>query len=227
MIADVETEVGLGRLHVSAAAEPVAILLLGHGAGGGVDAADLDALADALPRQGITVIRFEQPWRVAGRRVAGPPAGLDRAWHAALDTVRDGYPDVPLFVGGRSAGARVACRCYAQPVRGVVALSFPLHPPGRPERSRAAELVAVAADTLVVQGAQDAFGTPEEIAQAMAGLGTAPAGLVTLEGIGHSVSLRGAAARERLEPILANLVSAVSAFVLARTHPHLPTSGVV
>lgn len=184
---DIDTPRGPGRLVLDEAAAPRAILLLGHGAGGGIDAFDLAALADALPPLGITVARFEQPWRTAGRRVAGAAAGLDAAWRTALDVVVERWPDLPLVVGGRSAGARVACRCYAPPARGVVALSFPLHPPGRPASSRIAELAAVtevAAPVLVVQGARDPFGTPAELRAALAG---APVTITGIEGAVHGL----------------------------------------
>lgn len=167
-VVEVVTPVGTGRLVMSPAADPQAVLLLGHGAGGGLDVFDLAALAEGLPAAGVTVVRFEQPWRTAGRRVAGPPRTLDAAWLAALAVITGGLAvpdglDLPFVVGGRSAGARVACRCFAAPARGVVALSFPLHPPGRPDRSRAPELGAVPAPVLVVQGERDPFGTPDEL----------------------------------------------------------------
>jgi predicted alpha/beta-hydrolase family hydrolase len=133
-------------------------LVLGHGAGGGIAARDLVALADALPERGVTVVRVEQPWRVAGRKVAGPPPTLDRAWLAVLELLAVGGP---LVVGGRSAGARVACRTAVQVgAVGCLALAFPLHPPGRPERSRFDELAGAGVPTLVVQGERDAFGGP-------------------------------------------------------------------
>ena len=117
------------------------------------------ALAAALPERGVTVLRLEQPWRVAGRKVAGPPATLDRAWVAALATLDMGGP---LVVGGRSAGARVACRtAVAVGAIGCLALAFPLHPPGRPEKSRLDELVGAGVPTLVLQGERDAFGAPD------------------------------------------------------------------
>ena len=156
-----------GRLVVDEAIDPRAVLLLGHGAGGGVDAFDLAAIAADLPIRGITVARFEQPWRTAGRKVAGPPRSLDVAWRTALELVVQRWPELPLVVGGRSAGARVACRCFAPPALGVVALAFPLHPPGRPEKSRADELAMVRAPVLVVQAERDPFGTPAEIEQAV------------------------------------------------------------
>ncbi|MDQ1615454.1 MAG: uncharacterized protein QOJ60_1393 [Actinomycetota bacterium] len=133
--------------------------MLGHGAGGGIGSADLVAIARALPQRGVAVVRVESPWRLAGRRVATPPATLDAAWVAVLAELA--LPG-PVVVGGRSAGARVACRTAGQVgAAGVVALAFPLHPPGRPERSRLGELLGAGVPTLVVQGERDAFGGPD------------------------------------------------------------------
>lgn len=160
----VATPVGDARVDVRPAARRGRLsLVLGHGAGGGIEAAELVALAAALPGRGITVVRVEQPWRVAGRRVATPPATLDRAWLAVLAQL--GLTG-PVAVGGRSAGARVACRTARQ-VGAVacVALAFPLHPPGRPERSRLPELEEAGVPTLVVQGERDAFGGPDAFAR--------------------------------------------------------------
>lgn len=155
----VATPAGAARVAVAAAPRARATLVLGHGAGGGIEAPDLVALADALPVTGISVLRVEQPWRVAGRRVAPLPATLDLAWLAALAELS--LPG-PVFVGGRSAGARVACRTARQVgALGVVALAFPLHPPGHPERSRLAELESAGVPTLVLQGERDPFGGPE------------------------------------------------------------------
>ena len=135
------------------------MLVLGHGAGGGVGAPDLGAASAQALRQGWRVVLLEQPWHVAGRKVATAPPRLDEAWLAALEQVpREG----PLVVGGRSAGARVACRTAAGlGAVGVLALAFPLHPPGRPDRSRARELAlpgAAGVPVVVVQGERDAFG---------------------------------------------------------------------
>ena len=142
-------------------------MCLGHGAGGGVDAPDLVAVRERL-RAGladVTVAMVEQPYRVQGRRAPVTSAArLDAAFTAAVEAARELVGEVPLVVGGRSAGARVACRT-AGSLRavGVVALAFPLHPPGRPERSRLDELVGAGVATLVVQGERDAFGRPEEL----------------------------------------------------------------
>jgi predicted alpha/beta-hydrolase family hydrolase len=156
----VATPHGDARLVRDRSRHPVATLVLGHGAGGGIDAPDLVALAAALPRQGVTVIRVEQPWRVAGRRLAPRPQVLDECLVAATDKLRI---RTPLVVGGRSAGARAAARTAREVgASGYVGLAFPLHPPGRPERSRLSELLAVTVPTLVVQGERDPFGRPEE-----------------------------------------------------------------
>src|SRR5215210_2501546 len=156
----VRTPHGDGRLVTHRARTPVATLLLSHGAGRGIDTRDLEALAAALPRQGISVQLFEQPWRVSGGKVASPPATLDAGFTAAANTLRT---RTPLVVGGRSAGARSAARTAGDlGAAGCLCLSFPLHPPGRPERSRLEELLGAGVTTLVVQGENDTFGRPEE-----------------------------------------------------------------
>ncbi|MBM9461234.1 hydrolase [Nocardioides sp. zg-536] len=142
------------------ARRPVVTLLLSHGAGGGIEARDLAALAAGLPANGANVALFEQPWRRAGRKIATAPPTLDAALRSAADALR---VRTPLVVGGRSAGARSAARtARSLGARGCLALSFPLHPPGRPERSRYDELAGVGVATLVVQGERDPMGRPEE-----------------------------------------------------------------
>lgn len=156
----VDTPQGRGRFVTRRARAPKLTLLLNHGAGGGIDAPDLEALTTHLPRHGITVVRFEQPWKAAGRKVAGAPATLDEALRAGYDRLR---MQTPLVLGGRSAGARSAARCAKSlGAVGCLALAFPLHPPGRPEKSRLPELRGARVPTLVVQGERDPFGTPEE-----------------------------------------------------------------
>ncbi|RIV35948.1 alpha/beta hydrolase family protein [Micromonospora radicis] len=157
----IDTPRGPARVDIDLPAGPPRVLLvLGHGAGGSVDAPDLLALRDAVVAVGLAVARVTQPYRVAGRRAPAPAAQLDEAWQAVLAVLR-ARGDVPLLVGGRSSGARVACRtATAVGAAGVVALAFPLHPPGRPERSRAGEL-ATGLPTLVVNGDRDPFGVPE------------------------------------------------------------------
>ena len=168
---EVATPLGPARVHLTEPAGAVAgTLVLGHGAGGGVDSADLIAVAGAAAGGGWRVLRVEQPWRVAGRRIAPAPPRLDEAWTAALHVVREDWLTDPLVLGGRSAGARVACRtASAQGAAGVLAIAFPLHPPGRPEKSRAAELLGVDVPLLVVQGETDAFGRPAEVAATLSG----------------------------------------------------------
>jgi uncharacterized protein len=157
----VDTPLGPSRVVENRATRPYATLVLGHGAHGGVETRDLIALAENLPREGITVIRIEQPWRVAGKTVAPAAPTLDRGWIAVAQQLRIRGTFV---VGGRSAGARVACRTAASlAADAVLAIAFPLHPPGKPERSRADELLTVGMPALVVQGERDAFGRPGEL----------------------------------------------------------------
>jgi uncharacterized protein len=166
----VDTPQGPGRLLIDAARQPASTLILGHGTGGGPNAADLELLARELPARGTTVVRFEQPWRTAGRRVAVAPEKLDEAWLAAVEVLPSQLPALgQLYLGGRSAGARVACRTADRVgAAGIVCLAFPLHLPGRREKSRLAELLAPSADRLVLQGSKDAFGSAEEIREAVA-----------------------------------------------------------
>ena len=156
----IDTPQGEARLETFRARSPFVTLLLSHGAGGGTGARDLQALAHELPGQGATVVLLEQPWRVAGRKIATPPPTLDVALVAAAKALR---VRTPLVVGGRSAGARSAARSASGLAAvGCLALSFPLHPPGQPEKSRLEELRGAGVPTLVVQGENDTMGRPEE-----------------------------------------------------------------
>jgi predicted alpha/beta-hydrolase family hydrolase len=170
VILDVDTPLGLARAHLTDGGAR-GTLVLGHGAGGGIESADLVELTAEAAAAGWRVVRVEQPWRVAGRRIAAAPPKLDEAWTVVLDLLRaNALLTGPLVLGGRSAGARVACRtAAAQDAAGVLALAFPLHPPGKPEKSRAGELTGVSVPVCVVQGETDAFGRPEDIAAVLTG----------------------------------------------------------
>jgi predicted alpha/beta-hydrolase family hydrolase len=170
MTDEIDTPLGPARAHTTDGGSR-GTLVLGHGAGGGVESADLLEVTTEAAAAGWRVIRIEQPWRVAGRRMAPAPPRLDEGWRAVLAALRaDGRLTGPLVLGGRSAGARVACRTAAEhEAAGVLALAFPLHPPGRPEKSRAAELTAVQVPIVVVQGERDTFGRPEDVAAALSG----------------------------------------------------------
>ena len=159
---ELETPHGPARAHVEAAKRPRAAVVLGHGAGGGVAARDLVTAKQVALAQGLSVALVEQPYRVAGRRSPAPAPQLDAAWIAVVEQLLAGeLRGLPLIAGGRSAGARVACRTAAATgAIGVLCLALPLHPPGRPEKTRQPELDAVAVPALVVQGASDPFGMP-------------------------------------------------------------------
>jgi predicted alpha/beta-hydrolase family hydrolase len=160
----IETDAGTARITWHKAEKARLVLAVSHGAGGGVEARDLQALATAHPAHGVTVALVEQPWRVAGKKMAPAPKTLDVGWRGIWPAVAK--PGLPVVSGGRSAGARVACRTAKElGAAAVLALSFPLHPPGRPERSRAGELLGAGVPTLVVQGGNDPFGKPAEFPQ--------------------------------------------------------------
>jgi predicted alpha/beta-hydrolase family hydrolase len=176
----IATPQGDAGLLVSRARSPIATLVLGHGAGGGVGAADLLALAARLPEHDITVVRVEQPWVLAGRRVAPAPKLLDQVFTQLVHGLR---LSTTLIVGGRSAGARVACRTAASlGAAGCLALAFPLHPPGRPDKSRLDELLATGIPTHVIQGERDAFGTPADF--------PADVDLTAIAGADHGFAVR-------------------------------------
>lgn len=163
---ELDTPHGPALAHLHLADEPTAALVLGHGAGGGIGAPDLVAASEAAGSLGVSVVLVEQPYRVAGRRSPAPARQLDAAWTAVVEQLRaDALRDTPLLVGGRSSGARVACRtAQATGAIGVLCLAFPLLPPrrggGAEPQSRLSELDEVTVPVLVVQGARDRFGIP-------------------------------------------------------------------
>lgn len=200
----IPTPYGDARLHTDRSRHPVAALALGHGAGGGIEAPDLVALARELPRSGITVYRMEQPWRVTGRRIAPRPATLDAATVACLNAIR---VRCPLVLGGRSAGARVACRLAASMgAVGCLALAFPLRAPGK-EPSRVQELRDVALPTFVVQGERDRFGGPSAFPEGV--------DLTVIPDADHSFAVPRRAALSQ-EDTYALVVEAVVEWITAR-----------
>ncbi len=168
-VLELETPHGPARAHMQPVDAPLGALVLGHGAGGGVQARDIATAATAANANGFSVALIEQPYRVAGRRSPAPAAQLDAAWIAVAEQLKSGhFEHLPLITGGRSSGARVACRTAQDTSStGVLCLAFPLHPPQRKnattERpSRIDELDLVHVPTLVVQGVNDRFGMPPE-----------------------------------------------------------------
>ena len=163
-ILEIATLHGPARAQLRLTEKPRGALVLGHGAGGGVNAPDLVAATRAAQEAGFSVALVEQPFRVAGRRSPAPAAHLDAAWTAVVAELREGeLAGLPVVTGGRSSGARVACRTAAAAgAAGVLCLAFPVHPPGRPEKSRLDELDAVEVPVLVVQGERDPFGMPPD-----------------------------------------------------------------
>lgn len=203
---DLDTPHGSARAFLRAAAEPRGALVLGHGAGGGVNARDLVAASAAALSLGLSVVLVEQPYRVAGRRSPAPARHLDAAWIAVIETLTAGeLRSLPLVTGGRSSGARVACRtAEATGAIGVLCLAFPLRPPRRegasPAPSRQPELDAVTVPVLVVQGARDPFGMP---------VASAPRTIAVVDG-GHSLRSSAQGVTDAVRGWLAELLAAAA-----------------
>jgi len=161
-VLEIGTPHGPARAHVHAVADPAAVLMLGHGAGGSIQARDLVTVTEAALSVSVSVALIEQPYAVAGRRSPAPASQLDTAWTEVGAELRSGeLRDLPLIAGGRSSGARVACRTAADTgAIAVLCLAFPVHPPGDESKTRMPELDAVRVPVLVVQGARDPFGMP-------------------------------------------------------------------
>lgn len=210
----VETSVGTAGLALDVPRSSAALLVIGHGAGGGVNARDILAVRKAAVAAGYAVARTTQPYRLAGRRTPAPARQLDAAFTELVAALRGrrGLRDVPVVTGGRSSGARVACRTAdAVGAAGVLALSFPLHPPGRPDKSRADELLGVRVPALVMQGERDSFGRPDEV------LATEPGPNVELyrvPGADHGMSVR-----KGDPPVLTGVAAHVVAWVKGITRP--------
>lgn len=158
----IETTAGPAEIELDEVDSPTFLLVITHGAGGGVDAKDILTVRDSAVCAGAVVARVVQPYRAAGRRAPGNAVKQDQAWLEIVAALRERFPGVPLVQGGRSNGARVACRTAVEvAARGVIALSFPLHPPGKPEKSRRDELLAPGAiEVVVINGGSDPFGIP-------------------------------------------------------------------
>ena len=196
------TSAGPAKVDLDGAASPPFLLTLTHGAGGGVGSADLLAARQAGLDLGGCVARIVQPYRVRGARAPGSAARQDAAWLEITRKLRRRFPGVPLIQGGRSNGARVACRtAQAAGARAVLALAFPLHPPGHTDRSRAAELYEASTDVLVINGAADPFGVPE------------PAGairVVVLPGATHTLARQDSEIQQTVREWLAGLLAGIS-----------------
>lgn len=191
---EIETVAGPAAVVVDETPAARLLVVLTHGSNGSVDAPDLLAVREVALDLGAVVARVTQPFRLAGRRAPGGAVKQDAAWAEVVESLRKRYPEVPLVQGGRSNGARVACRTAARTgAVGVLALAFPLHPPGRPEKSRADELRAAGVPVVVVNGDRDPFGVPAA---------RDAAEVVTLPGERHDLSKDPARVGAAVEPWL-------------------------
>lgn len=212
---ETRTPHGTARVDLALPPEPAGLVVLGHGAGGDSQARVLVAVSAALQAAGIATALIDQPYRVAGRRAPDPADRLDAAMTAVVADLATRLPGVPLMLGGKSSGARVGCRTSAAVgAVGVVALGFPLVPPGRPDRSRAGELAA-GCPVLVVQGTRDSFGSPDDVRRAAAAL---PVTVHEIVGGDHSFAARRADPRTTAECI-AEVAAVVTSWCRERFGP--------
>lgn len=196
----IRTDAGPAQVALDQPADAGLLLVLTHGAGGGVDSADLLAARQAGLDHGAAVARVLQPYRVRGARAPGSEARQDAAWLQVIAALRRRFRGLPLIQGGRSNGARVACRtAQAAGARAVIALAFPLHPPGHPERSRASELAEAGTDVLVINGSSDPFGVPR---------GGGATTVIVLPGETHALSRRPDEIHRAVGTWLAGLLAA-------------------
>jgi predicted alpha/beta-hydrolase family hydrolase len=188
-------------LTIYRAAKPTAALVLAHGAGAGQTSPFMVRVSKGLTDRGISTATFDFPYMTAKRHVPDKPPVLEEAWRQAIDEAARAFAGLPLFIGGKSMGGRIATQVAAAsagPVRGVVLLGYPLHPPGRPQQRRDAHLPAVTVPMLFVQGSRDTFGTAADIAGLLPSL--ARATLHEVAGGDHSFKASGK--KDTLEPIM-------------------------
>ncbi|MBA2356397.1 MAG: alpha/beta fold hydrolase [Acidobacteria bacterium] len=190
-------------------------VILAHGAGAGQAHPWMQARAEALAAAGIRVVTFDFPYMTAGRKVPDRAPGLLAAWRTVVEAVAAAEPGIGLAIGGKSMGGRMATMLMAESappasVRGVVALGYPLHPPGKPEQLRVDHLSAIRVPLLVVQGERDPFGSPDEVEREFAAAGAYPA-LVRVPGGGHGFEVRARDARQA--DVYATVVSAVAGWL--------------
>jgi predicted alpha/beta-hydrolase family hydrolase len=195
---EIGTAAGPARAEVSGSAEAAFLLVLTHGSGGGTGTADVLAAARAGRELGAAVALVTQPFRVRGARAPGPAPAQDAAWLEIIAALRAACPGVPLVQGGRSNGARVACRtAQAAGARAVLALAFPVHPPGRPDKSRRDELRGAGCPVLAVSGDRDPFGNPAAADASR---------VVILPGEGHMLARRPAAVADAVRGWLSEVL---------------------
>jgi predicted alpha/beta-hydrolase family hydrolase len=191
-----------------------AVLVLAHGAGGDLNDPVLQDVGSALSSSGIAVLRFNFPYREAGRRAPGSQAVSEACYRdVASFARRDG---VPMFCGGKSYGGRMASHIAADgtEMTGLVLISYPLHPPGRPEKIREAHLRDVGVPMLFVQGTSDPFAAPDLLSRTVGSL--PDASLVSVEGGDHSLRVRGRKRSEVVDDVVASIESFVTGVLKRR-----------
>ena len=204
------------QLKVYRSPRPFGALVLAHGAGAGQSSAFMVRMAEGLAQRGLSTATFDFPYVAAGRKVPDRAPVLERAWIDALAAAREQLPELPLYIGGKSMGGRIATHVaslgHAGALAGIILLGYPLHPPGRPDQRRDAHLPAIREPMLFVQGSRDAFGSAEEIRALLPSLQKAT--VHEIEGGDHSFKVPGGPGRQ--EPVLSGVMDTVAAWAKAR-----------
>lgn len=202
-----------GAVEYAAEGAPSALLVLAHGAGAGQKHSFMIAVARGLAARGVTVVTFDFPYIRAGRHAPDKPPVLEAAFRDVVAVARERWPAARLFIGGKSMGGRMATHLAAQGLdglSGVVALGYPLHPPGKPDQPRVAHLPSIPVPVLIVQGERDTFGTPGELKPVLNTM-SAPVTLHVVEGGDHSLAVRGKDRTEAFERVIDAIVDWINA----------------
>ena len=203
----------IGGIRYEAGADARALLVLAHGAGAGQTHPFMVGVAQALAGKGVAVVTFDFPYMRERRKVPDRAPVLEAAFREAIDAARPWVPRLPLFIGGKSMGGRMATHLGAQGVeglRGIVALGYPLHPPGKPDQPRVAHLPSITVPVLILQGERDTFGTPDELRPVLKTM-MAPVTLYVIAGGDHSLAVR----RRRREDVNDEVANAMTTWIAA------------
>ncbi|GAA3279112.1 alpha/beta family hydrolase [Paenarthrobacter aurescens] len=208
-------EVEISALHIRPT-QPLATLVVAHGAGAGMEHPFLQGFAEAMAGEGVATLRFNFPYREAGRRFPDRPPLAISTWQAVMDTASGLSDGEPLWASGKSFGGRMASMAVADgmPARGLVFLGYPLHAPGKPEKLRDEHLYGITVPMLFLQGTRDTFATPELLEAVVAKIGPA-ATLQWAEGGDHSFAVKGL--KRSAAEVGASLAPAVAAFIRQNT----------
>ena len=196
---------GLGAMTYPAEGRATAVLVLAHGAGAGQKHPFMVATAKGLAARHILVVTFDFPYMRHRRQVPDKAPVLEAAFQDVIAATRAWSGATDVFIGGKSMGGRMATHLGAHGIDGllgIVALGYPLHPPGRPDKPRTEHLPSIRVPVLIVQGERDTFGTPDELKPVIATMKQSKVTMHVVAGGDHSLTVRGRKKDETFESVL-------------------------